>query len=187
MGGTVMESAPNAEVWEAAYERVDDYLSALGLSHRPARVRLCEEIVARAREASDGEMEPVPAAMTLLFERMAHWFRMVMDLEGSDDVVLVRGRLALMLAAPPPEMQLAVFAEGEPDPELVRALRQPRRLIAGGMGGKGVMHALPLDLGALPQIADSALTGLDRRPRLRLALLWGTAVVFFGTLFFLTR
>ena len=179
-----------SEAWDAAYARVEAYLRAMRIAHRPTLNQLVQEVLESSHkriEAGDART-PAEVAGAELMEALVAWFRRVLqaDPEESDTDVLQRGRLAVIMSDLPPGRQALILADNIEDEAFLAELRRAYQL-TGPNFGRTVMTPQPLDFGVLPRAADSALKGLDRSPRIRLILLWLAALALFGSLFYFTR
>lgn len=181
---------PATEEWDAAYQRVESYLHALQIRNRPALNRLVQRILEASLERiQNGEQgSPAEVAGKEMIHALAGWFRQVLELgdNESDDDVLLRGRMALIMSSLPPERQALILADDVHDQDFLSELRRAYQL-SGPNFERVTMKARPLDLSAPARVADQALRGLDRRPRMRFILVWLLVLGLFGFIFYNTR
>ncbi len=181
---------PISDDWDDAYQRVESYLRAMQIRNRAVLNHLVQRVLERALiRAEKGEMrKPVEVASEELMRALADWFRSVLPVAENEDEasVLVRGRLALIMSQLTPARQALILSEGISDEAFLKELRRAYSL-TGPNFEKATMRPRPLDLGTLPRAADRALRGLDRWPRLRMALLWTFLLSFFALIFYFTR
>ena len=185
-----LRQVPLSDEWDAAFQRVESYLHAMHIRNRPVLNHLVQRIIEQAvQRVEQGDARPpVEVAGEETMHALARWFRSVLpSAEGeAEDDLLVRGRLALIMSRLTPERQAFVLSEGVQDPSFVEELRRAYHL-TGPNFEEATMRARPLDLGVLTRAADRALAGLDRRPRMRMILLWALLLALFGLIFYYTR
>ncbi len=181
---------PVSEQWDAAYQRVEHYLHAMHIRNRPVLNKLVQRILERSLQRIEhGENRaPAEVAGEEMMHTLARWFQSVLPVEDgeSEADLLVRGRLALIMSRLTPERQALVLSEGVDDAEFLAELGRAYSL-TGPRFEQAAMHARPLDLGALTRAAEGALATLDRRPRVRMVLLWVILLTLFGLIFYYTR
>lgn len=185
-----LTQVPVSDEWDAAYQRVETYLHAMQIRNRPILYQLVQRILERTLErVQAGENRPpVEVAGEEMMRALARWFRSVLPEAGeeSEDALLVRGRMALIMSRLTPERQALLLSDDVTDAAFLGELRRAYNL-TGPNFEQVAMRARPLDLGALTRAADRALAGLDRRPRIRLVLLWVVFLSLFGLTFYYTR
>lgn len=193
---TPASQSPNLELneeelrqWDLAWQRVASHLGALGLRNKLVLTRKVSEVMARTEERwrKDRTQSPDALAGVLIEEMVVAWLREALELgDGFPTEVSRRGRLALLLLDMPGHWQHA-FLSPPPWPEdFVTALRRVYPS-TGPEFRRSQMIARPLELGTVPNLANRALRGLEKVPRLRSALL---VLLIFGTaaaLFLLSR
>ena len=142
------------------------------------------ELAWRAHRSSS----PTELAIAAIDQQLANWLRAALGLpeEESDQSVSQRGRLALLLVDMPGRWQDA-FLSPSPWPEdFINTLRQ-KYPTTGPEFRRTHMSARPLNLGALPKVADAALRGLEKHPRMRFVLTWGSILLLLVAVFVLSR
>lgn len=191
LSGPVSDSVAADCSWSEARLAAKAYLTGLGVDAPAAVDPILDRlmITARDRARQHGDRRAPRAILcTLLLEALLDWFREVLqpDATESEAELLQRGRMALLMADLTFEKQMLFLRPLEPDHAFAAELKRLHDL-SGPEAAFAEMRSEPLDLGALPRLADNALSELDRAPRLRFSLLWLIALAFFGTLFYLTR
>lgn len=175
--------------WDDAYLRVEAIFSAYRIRNKLLLSNLVRRVLVRAnaRLKQDRSLDPAVIAVQEVDREVHEWFAVVLDLSGADKEALSQqGRLALLLAEMPEQWQ-DQFLQPAPWPEaFVSALRRAY-LLSNPDFQRERMIVRPLALGTISEVAESALLGLDRMPRLRLLLLWGIGVGGFCVLFWVTR
>lgn len=182
--------AAEIAAWDDAFEKVENYLRA----HRfQSKVLLAEEVPeilkkARERHEQDPSQDPVKLASQEADLTLERWFQeLVSDAVDTKVMTAARGRLALLLTdAPRRWPQYMLQPRSELPEEFIEEFRKSY-LKAGPEMELTHMVPQPIDLGPIPQIAESTFNNLARWPWFRSLLLWGTIIGLFVYLFWLTR
>ena len=173
-----MDSLKEEQVQPQRTPGLEPYLRDQGLEDPKRLQELCERIRRYAGNDPVGEIEEADRLMI-------DWFRALFEDPGSDPLtVLSRGRLALFLTDDgrgTPLLQEEAFPSERLE-SMRRIYRQPEEDFR-----KVHMRARGLDLGAITQVADSTLSHLARRPKLRFTVIFLTVAAAFALLFHLTR
>jgi hypothetical protein len=177
------------EEWNEAYTRTEDYLRAHRLRdrirlHEITTVVLQETAV---RHAATPKESPVALALRVAQDQIDEWFSSRL---GQNSLPLERqsalGRMAFLACDGLARYQ-NVFLEQVPlPPELGDRLRQ-----WSGRAGPNLevsnMAPRDIDLGLVPEVAEDTWEVLERRPYVRVALLWAFFSLVMLGLFFLPR
>ena len=179
----------NNRAWDSAYRRTEAYLSALQIRNKLLVSRLVNWVMEKTAERcrSDPDLSPEAEACQVVDQMVDNWFEKSLGkLPADHEQPPPEVRLALLSSENPLEWQRYFLQDSELPAPVLSRLRQS--LIDAGPEFEPVnMQPRPVEFGAFNQIAETALVGLDRRPKLRFAIVWATAFLFFGTLFFVTR
>jgi len=129
---------------------------------------------------------PVETAMEELTNEIVAWLRHLVTLSESDtEEAFFQARLAFLLADMPEQWHTLFLAEPPLPDGFVAALRERLASVPRFRPGRMAIH--PLELGLVPHLAEAALHTLERTRWLRLIVVWGFFVSFFGFLFYFTR
>ena len=171
--------------WNAAYTKVESYFNALRVRNKLLLGQVVSRVLDRAiRRAAD---EPQRPPMELAGEEMdsvvSEWFTAVLDIPAAttNELLSVRGRLALLLADMPGKWQEQFLRPGPWPEEFVRAMRETY-LRAGPDFQSSRMSPRPIDLGPI-----TALTKLANFPYFRVVLLWLAFAALLVVLFQVTH
>jgi hypothetical protein len=179
----------NSVEWDCAYRRTESYLGALQIRNKLLASRLVnwvlEQTAERCRE--DPALSPEVEASRVVDQMVDRWFeRSLKNVSIGHELPPAQVRLALLSSDDPVEWQRFFLQDSELSASLLSRLQQ-RLINAGPEFQLTSMQPRSVEFGRINQMAETALVSLDRRPGLRLALVWVFAVFFFGGLFFLTR
>jgi len=173
------------EEWNAAYSKVESYFHALRVRNKVHLGRLVIHVLQRAiRRAPD---QPQRSATELAAEEMDHvvteWFGQVLQKPptGSEHMLSIRGRLALLLADMPGKWQDQFLQPGPWPSGFVEAMRETY-LRAGPDFQLSKMAPRPLDLGAF-----TTLTNMSRLPYARMLVIWLLFGLLLVAVFLLTH
>jgi hypothetical protein len=175
---------PLAE-WNAAYERVESYCHALRVQNRILLGRVITQVMQRAMQRTP--QEPHRSATELAAEEMdrlvTEWFGQILgdSPTGTDQMLSVRGRLALLLADMPGKWQDQFLRPGPWPEEFVQAMREAY-LRAGPDFQLSRMTPRPLDLGPI-----TTLTEIGGLPYMRMLVIWGLFAAILVAVFILTH
>ena len=179
----------NSRAWDSAYRRTEAYLGALQIRNKLLVSRLVNWVMEKTAEkcSTDPNLCPETEACQVVDQMVDNWFEKSL------------GKHTPGHEQPPPEVRLALLSSDNPldwqryfllDSELPTPVLSHLRkslIDAGPEFEPTNMQPRPVEFGRINQIAETALVGLDRRPRLRFFVVWAMALLFFGTLFFVTR
>jgi hypothetical protein len=181
---------PPSDEWDAAYQRVENYLRALQIRNRPVLNHLVQQILERSLgRIRDGETRtPLEVAGEEMMHELERWMRLATPVEAdmSENAVLLRGRMALLMSRLSPERQALILTEPIED-EVFHEEMQRAYNLAGPNFKHLTMKPRPLDYGVPGWAASHALRGLARVPLLRLILAWGILFSLFAAIFYYTR
>ncbi|MGA2052712.1 MAG: hypothetical protein ABSH19_05310 [Opitutales bacterium] len=174
------------EQWSEAYARTEDYLRAHRLRdrirlHEFSRMILQETAL---RHAANPAENPVTLAMRVAQERLDQWFSAHL---GQINLPLERqsalGRMAFLACDGLARYQHVFLDDGTLPQELEDRLRHwsgraGPNLEVSSMAPRGI------DLGLVPEVAEDTWDALERRPYVRLALLWTGFTLAMLTVYF---
>ncbi|MDR2982942.1 MAG: hypothetical protein LBV12_11935 [Puniceicoccales bacterium] len=182
------QSGTDAE-WNEALTRVEDYLRANRIHSRIHQNILILRILkkAAARHAESPKLNPtviaVEEARELVDRRMA-------QLSGLFDIKPYRpdlaGRVAFMLADGPSRSPEYLLRDDDVPEQLSQSIRK-HSLQASPDMAVSAMVPRPIDLGLIPDVAEFTWDLIDRRPLLRMFVLWAIFLLMMLGLFFIIR
>ena len=124
---TLLEKPADSKTWDEAFLRVESYLHAHRVQSVVLLNQLTTEIIAEARaraEQQPGE-PPVALAMRIAHERIASWFRSVVeDANWSEERLKARGRLALLMTNMSSSWSTQFLTSETISSELVQAMKK---------------------------------------------------------------
>jgi hypothetical protein len=164
-------------------------MAALGVRHDFQLQRLVQRIMERVKACIEqGDTRPpVVIAVEKVEEELAGWFRLLLGLEDSDETELsLRGRLALILAQTPHRWHGLLLTDPPWPHEFVMAVRESYLEVVPGLW-LGRMECPRLELGRIPRLADTVLSGLDRLRWVKWTLLWLMLIACLALVIHLTR
>jgi hypothetical protein len=174
---------PASDEWDAAYQRVENYLRALQIRNRPVLNHLVQQILERSlSRIRDGETRaPLEVAGEEMMHELGRWLRLVTpaDADMSENAVLLRGRMALLMSRLSPERQALILSDPIEDEVFLSEMRPNFKHLA--------MKARPLDYGVPGWAASHALRGLARVPLIRMLLAWSILFSLIAAIFYYTR
>ena len=179
----------NSKEWDCAYRRTESYLSALQIRNKLLVSRLVNWVLERTAVScsENPDLSPEVEACRIVDRMVDKWFeKSIGNIASDQELPPPEVRLALLSSDHPREWQRYFLQDSELPAEVLAHLQQSV-IDAGPEFQPTNMLPRPVEYGAFNQMAETALVGLDRRPTLRLALVWVSAILFFGTLFFVTR
>jgi hypothetical protein len=177
------------EQWSEAYARTEDFLRAHRLRDRIRLHEFSRLILQETanRHAANPSENPVTLAMRVAQDRLDQWFSAHL---GQNSLPLERqsalGRMAFLACDGLARYQHVFLDDGSLPQELEDRLRHwsgraGPNLEVSSMAPRGI------DLGLVPEVAEDTWEGLERRPFVRLLLLWGIFSLVMLVLFFLSR
>ncbi|MCZ6674967.1 MAG: hypothetical protein O7C75_18710 [Verrucomicrobia bacterium] len=182
--------AEELEAWDDAFEKVENYLRAHRFQSKVLLAEFVPEILARAHEKYrlDPSQDPVKLASREADLKLEGWFEeLISDSVDFGVSTGARGRLALLLMdAPTRWPQYMLRPRSELPDEFVEEFCRSY-LKAGPDMDPTHMLPRPIDLGPIPQMAESTLNNLARWPWIPSLLLWSSIVGGFIYVFWLTR
>lgn len=177
------------EEWNEALSRVEDYLRANRVHSRIHQTLLSRQILERAAagHAANPSLNPTTlaaeAARELIERRMA---RLVEDVRLNTERAELAGRVAFMLAAGPARSPDFLLDDKPVPPELLADIRR-HSVRTGPDLAVSPMAPRPIDLGLIPDMAEFTFELFERRPWLRMLLLWAVFLLLMLGFFFLLR
>lgn len=182
--------AEELELWDDAFEKVENYLRAHRIQSKVVLAEFVPEILARAHEKHrlDPSQDPVGLASHEADHLLENWFKELTGDSTQGEVEAgARGRLALLLMdAPRRWPQFMLRPRHDLPEEFVEEFRRSY-LKAGPDMDPTHMVPQPIDLGSITEFAESTLSSLARWPWVRGLLLWSIIISLFIYLFWLTR
>lgn len=179
----------NSVQWDCAYRRTESYLGALQIQNKLLVSRLVNWVLEQTAERclENPSLSPEVEACRVVDQMVDHWFeRSLKNSSAGRESPPAQIRLALLSDDDPAEWQRFFLQDSELPASVMSELQQ-RLINAGPEFEMMTMQPRPVEFGKINQIAETALVNLDRRPNLRLALVWALGFFFFGGLFFVTR
>ena len=171
--------------WNAAYVKVENYFHALRIRNKPLLGQMVLRVLERAQRRAPAETKR--SATELAAEEMdklvTGWFADVLQTSptGTDQMLSIRGRLALLLADMPGKWQDQFLRPGPWPQEFVAAMRESF-FRAGPDFQLSKMVPRPLDLGPL-----TTLSNLGKLPYVRMVLVWTFFALILVAIFWLTH
>lgn len=165
--------------WNAAYEKLGNYLRAHGVQSHLHRAHLISRILQRVhvRGAAQLERNPIP---TLAIEEtnlmLNEWFSAITNQPMDEDLYQAKidGRVALYLCDSSSRWPYTFLEKDRIPPEMAAAMQE-------GLSNTGPelqvssMVPRPIDLGLIPTMADDAMGVLHRAPVIKTVV----SLVFF--------
>lgn len=185
----LMPPGVTAEAWNEAHRRVWAYMAALGVRHDFQLQRLVQRIMERVKACIEqGDTRPpMVIGIENVEEELVGWFKVLLEINDTDSAeASQRGRLALILAATPHRWHGMLLTDPPWPEEFVTAVRQSYLEAVPDLR-LGRMECPPLELGAIPRLADSMLRGLDRLRWVKWTLFWSMVITSLGLVIYLTR
>ncbi|MGB3118035.1 MAG: hypothetical protein WBE58_04375 [Verrucomicrobiales bacterium] len=181
----VLPPGHTAEAWNDAYRKVAAYLGALRVRNKFLLGQLVLRILRRALDRAHAEPDHLPTELATeeVVRYVNDWCHHVLGEDPADTPfrVSTRGRLSLLLADMPGKWQEFFLRDGPWPEDFVRAMKDGY-LRAGPDFQVSQMEPREIHLGAL-----HALTGLSRRPYLKMFIIWGMFALFLVVVFRLTH
>ncbi|RYD27373.1 MAG: hypothetical protein EOP86_24635 [Verrucomicrobiaceae bacterium] len=162
-----------AAEWNDAYARLADYLRAYRIHSRLHRTYLILETLRRAKVTHEKHPDQSPTAVVIHEARRMHraWLRGIIgDLNVPEGRLDANGRLAFLLCDGPTEYPDFFLNSTEAPLEMLQAMRRPIQQSGPDLMVSSMVPR-PIDLGALPDIAEETSGFFGRHPWLRYALL----------------
>jgi len=171
--------------WNEAYAKVERYLTALRLRNKFLLGQYVYRILGRAtrRARIETGVAPTELAMEEAVKAINDWVGQVLgsDVADTPHRIATQGRLAMLLADVPGKWQELFLAPGPWPPEFLKAMRESY-LRAGPDFQISSMQPRPIDLGPI-----HTLTTLNKRPYLRMMVVWLLLLAVAVKVWFLTH
>jgi hypothetical protein len=171
--------------WNEAYAKVERYLTALRLRNKFLLGQYVYRILGRAtrRARTETGVAPTELAMEEAVKAINDWVGQVLgsDVADTPHRIATQGRLAMLLADVPGKWQELFLAPGPWPPEFLKAMRESY-LRAGPDFQISSMQPRPIDLGPI-----HTLTTLNKRPYLRMMVIWLLLLAVAVAVWFLTH
>lgn len=177
--------------WNAAYEKLGNYLRAHGVQSHLHRAHLISRILQRVHERGAVQLKRA-SIPTLAIEEtnlmLNEWFSAITNQPMGDDLyqAKVDGRVALYLCDSSSRWPYTFLEKDRIPPEMAAAMQE-------GLAHTGPelqvssMVPRPIDLGLFPTMADDAIDALHRAPIIKTMFSWVLFLSILIYLFWLTR
>jgi hypothetical protein len=179
----------NDAEWNDAYARLADYFRAHRIHSRLHRTWLILETLKRAAVTHGKHPEQSPTAVAIHEARRMHrdWLRGIIgDLNVPEGRLDANGRLAFLLCDGPNEYPDFFLNSSDAPLEMLAAMRAPIQQSGPDLAVSSMVPR-PIDLGALPDIAEETSGFFDRHPWARYTILAAAAALVAWGLWTVTR
>ncbi len=179
----------NDAEWNDAYARLADYFRAHRIHSRLHRTWLILETLKRAAVTHGKHPEQSPTAVAIHEARRMHrdWLRGIIgDLKVPEGRLDANGRLAFLLCDGPNEYPDFFLNSSDAPLEMLTAMRAPIQQSGPDLAVSSMVPR-PIDLGALPDIAEETSGFFGRHPWARYTILAVAAALAAWGLWTVTR
>lgn len=182
-----------AEEWNAAYEKVENYLRACRVSSHLHRARLTALILLHVYEKQKKGMIPetMPLSAAAILETrvsILKWLEPYLSDPGRNTSVSFGEAMLALYLGDGPTMFPYAFLDSAPMPqELLSRIR--KRIVQAGPGlAKSSMVARDPDLAGVPELVGNAVERITSSPMLKALVSWALFLLIAGiVLFWYTR
>jgi hypothetical protein len=186
---TIKKKPFGSSSWDNAYDKVENYLTALRIKNKRVLSKLVYQILERANtrleQTPDGD--PAIFAMQEAHKVTSEWYKKVLGID-KNKVVAPPGRahLAVLLADVPNKWLDYFLVDGPWPDEFVKAMKDSF-VAAGPDFKKSTMHHRALELNQPGRMMAETFKLAGRLPLIKFIIYWVVIILLLVLIFYITR